>query len=39
MCDELKGVPRCVTMCDREEGSKLVQNSMTYFMDGPKGVS
>ena len=29
------GVPRCVTKCDRERGSKLVQNSVTYFMDGP----
>jgi len=31
----LVGVPRCVTMCDRGGGSKLVQNSVTYFMDGP----
>src|SRR6218665_1713736 len=31
-----RGVPRCVTMCDRGKGeSKLVRNSVTYFMDGP----
>src|SRR6218665_4126544 len=29
------GVPRCVTICDKKRGSKLVQNSATYFMDGP----
>ena len=28
-------VPRCVTKCDRGRVSKLVQNSVTYFMDGP----
>jgi len=28
-----------VTKCDRGRGSKLVQNSMTYFMDGPKGYN
>ena len=32
------GVPRCVTMCDRKRGSKLVQNCVTYFMDGPFGL-
>ena len=26
-------------MCDRGRGSKLVQNSVTYFMDGPSAVS
>src|SRR6218665_2996504 len=30
-----RGVPRCVAMCDRGKGSKLVQNSVTYFMGGP----
>ena len=36
MCDVLSGgVPRCVTICDRGGGSKLVQNSVTYFMNGP----
>src|SRR6218665_2440910 len=31
------GCPRCVTKCDRGKGgSKLVKNSVTYFMDGPK---
>src|SRR6218665_3755998 len=30
-----RGGPRCVTMCDRGGESKLVQNSVTYFMDGP----
>src|SRR6218665_1274764 len=30
-----KGVRRCVTKYDRGRGSKLVKNSMTYFMDGP----
>src|SRR6218665_3035018 len=36
MCDVLYGeAPRCVTKCDRGGGSKLVQNSVTYFMDGP----
>src|SRR6218665_116614 len=29
-----RGVPRCVTKCDRG-ASKLVKNSVTYFMDGP----
>ena len=33
MCDELLGVPGCVTKCDRGGGSKLPKNSMTYFMD------
>ena len=39
MCDVLQreGVPRCVTKCDRGRGSKLVQNSVTYFMDGLNG--
>jgi len=36
MCDVLWGVPGCVTNCDRGRGSKLVKNSMTYFMDRPK---
>src|SRR6218665_3360008 len=31
----MRGVSRCVTKCDRGRGSKLVQNSVTYFMDGP----
>ena len=31
-----RGVPRCVTKCGRGRESKLVQHSMTYFMDGPK---
>ena len=34
MCDVLLGAPGCVTKCDRER-SKLVKNSVTYFMDGP----
>src|SRR6218665_1711498 len=29
------GVPGYVTKCDRGRGSKLAQNSVTYFMDGP----
>src|SRR6218665_1380790 len=39
MCDVLsRGVPGCVTKCDRGEGwSKLAKNSVTYFMDGPLG--
>src|SRR6218665_399782 len=31
----LEEVPGCVTKCDRGGGSKLAQNSVTYFMDGP----
>ena len=31
-----RGVPRCVTMWGRREGSKLVENSVTYFMDSPQ---
>ena len=27
------GGPRFVTVCDR--GSKIIKNSVTYFMDGP----
>ena len=39
MCDVLlRGVPGCVTKCDRERGSKLAYNSVTYFMDGPYSV-
>jgi len=34
MCDVLSGVPGCVTKCDREEGVKIGQKSVTYFMDG-----
>ena len=30
-----KGVPRCVTKCGRGRESKLVNNSVTYFVDGP----
>src|SRR6218665_1358651 len=30
-----RGVPRCVTKCDRGRGSKLVQNGVTFFMGGP----
>src|SRR6218665_2595822 len=30
-----RGVPGCVTKCDRGGGSKLAKNSVTYFMDGP----
>src|SRR6218665_2559803 len=30
-----RGVTRCVTKCDRGKGSKLVQYSVTYFMDSP----
>src|SRR6218665_1705054 len=30
-----RGVPGCVTKCDREEGVKIGQKSVTYFMDGP----
>ena len=30
-----RGVPGCVTKCDRGRGSKLAKNSVTYFMDGP----
>ena len=26
-----------MTKCDREERVKMVQNSVTYFMDGPLG--
>ena len=33
------GVPGCVTKCDRGRGSKLAKNSVTYFMDGPLGVT
>src|SRR6218665_972551 len=33
MCDILQEVPRCVTKFDRGRESKLVQNSVTYFMD------
>lgn len=29
-----RGGPRFVTVCDRGRG---VKNSVTYFMDGPKG--
>ena len=32
-----RGVPGCVTKCDRGRGSKLPKNSVTYFMDGPLG--
>ena len=41
MCDVLSGgVPGGVTKCDRGEGgSKLAKNSVTYFMDGPLGLS
>jgi len=36
MCDVLLGgIPGCVTKCDRGDGSKLANNSVTYFMDGP----
>ena len=28
-----RGAPRCVTNCDRGGVSKLVQNSVMYFMD------
>src|SRR6218665_2155735 len=38
MCEVLLGVPGCVTKCDRGGGSKLAKNSVTYFMDGPKGL-
>src|SRR6218665_1405433 len=35
-CDVLYGgSAMCVTKCDRGRGSKLVKNSVTYFMDGP----
>src|SRR6218665_2340833 len=30
-----RGVPGCVTKCDRGRGSKLAKNSVTYFMEGP----
>src|SRR6218665_2734807 len=31
-----EGVPECVRRCDRGRvGSKLANNSVTYFMDGP----
>ena len=30
-----RGVPGCVTKCDRGGGSKLAKDSVTYFMDGP----
>src|SRR6218665_269440 len=30
-----RGVPGCVTKCDRGRGVKIGQNSVTYFMDGP----
>src|SRR6218665_1974712 len=30
-----RGVPGCVTKCDRGRGQKLAKNSVTYFMDGP----
>src|SRR6218665_1934080 len=35
MCDVLLGGPGCVTKGDRGRGSKLAQNSVTYFMNGP----
>ena len=28
-----------MTVCDREGGSKLIKNSVTYFMDGPIPLS
>ena len=28
-----RGVPRCVTMCDKGREPKLAQNSVTNFMD------
>jgi len=31
-----RGVPGCVTKCDRGRGSKLAKYSVTYFMDGYK---
>src|SRR6218665_386398 len=34
MCEYFKGVPRWVAKCGRGRGSKLVQNSLTYFIDG-----
>jgi len=47
-CITKNGGPRCVTyfkgsrdvaVCDRGKGeSKMVQNSVTYFMDGPKST-
>ena len=30
-----RGGPRFVTVCDRGGGSKIIKNSVTYFMDGP----
>src|SRR6218665_2279474 len=33
-----RGVRKCVTKCDRGRGVKIVQNSVTYFMDGPTDV-
>ena len=26
-----------MTVCDRGGGSKIIENSVTYFMDGPLG--
>src|SRR6218665_3665650 len=30
-----RGVPGCVTKCDRGRRVKIGQNSVTYFIDGP----
>ena len=27
-----------MTVCDRGEGSKIIKNSVTYFMDGPTDI-
>src|SRR6218665_3787452 len=34
-----RGVPGCMTKCDRGRGSKLAKNSVTYFMELYSGKS
>src|SRR6218665_3969982 len=33
-----RGVPGCVTKCDKGRGSKFAKSSVTYFMDGPRAI-
>ena len=35
ICDILLGGLRFVTVCDKRRRSKIIKNSVTYFMDGP----
>ena len=37
-CDILLGGLRFVTVCDWGGGSKIIKNSVTYFMDGPQVI-